>query len=743
VNGEERSQTARSHGHHGLSRLPWLLVTVLGGLLLATLKPSFPLDISISWNPKPPRAGTSPDRADGSESLPALKDARLEESAVTDLDPLERPREGEGQRRLRRDPASLRFANERSSLDESPADPEDDWSGVDRPGRQAGTRRLPPSAERGGDQRNRARGWGDAYEERGDASSTRDDDWTEPGPIKTSSRPSTQHTSGWEDDAPGPSGDRDPEEPRGRPSFEDGWATDETGSESDRPSVPGLNPIRREPEGLATRTDGSGTSGERARKSDPALLRAAGASTDGQPAPPDTPHPAELPRGSIDGPPPAGDPARIAQAVQILAPPVPELVPVPQTPPGSADPPVGVTSPLNTNTTAAAAAAGPQPDPSKASSGTLSAPGASPTPAAGPGPNEKAPDDPDVRGASCPSCGGSGRISGSTEACLSCGGRGTCFPGQKPCDPVQAHTVVGRFFADLYECICCPDPCYQPSWIPQANAAFFVDYARPRTVTRLRYDNLEDMTRPDRNQFWINNVTPTRKNGTRTIRNLYARLQQVYIYQEAAGARGSVFVEYPYRQINESWAPTQAGFGNINFGIKSLLFDCEMLQVAFQLRTFMPSGNFMNNLGNGQFAIDPSILTSLKLGPETYFQGQFGNWVPLGGPGGNSKLAGGIFYWFMSLNQVVCYTTPHSPLIATLEMDGWSFENGGYTPSILKGGNLHPPIPKGGGVSYFNIGPGLRQSICNRVDFGGAITWATNSAHWAQPWFRFEVRFLF
>ena len=211
-------------------------------------------------------------------------------------------------------------------------------------------------------------------------------------------------------------------------------------------------------------------------------------------------------------------------------------------------------------------------------------------------------------------------------------------------------------------------------------------------------------------------------------------------------------MEYPYRQINQSYAPTQAGFGDVNFGTKSLLFDCEMLQVAFQLRTFMPSGNFTNNLGTGQFALDPSILTSLKLSPTTYFQGQFGNWIPLGGPGVNRKLAGGIFYWLMSFNQVLCYTTPDSPLIATLEMDGWSFEDGGYTPrsSPVDPGphpNHHAPphhVPDGGGVSYFNIGPGLRQSICNRVDFGGAITWATNSAaHWAQPWFRFEVRFLF
>ena len=118
------------------------------------------------------------------------------------------------------------------------------------------------------------------------------------------------------------------------------------------------------------------------------------------------------------------------------------------------------------------------------------------------------------------------------------------------------------------------------------------------------------------------------------------------------------------------------------------------------------------------------------------------------------SLAGGIFYWLMSLNQVLCYPTPDSPLIATLEMDGWSFEDGSYTGSISKPSPRRRCIPtkpfksnhveKGGGVSYFNIGPGLRQSICNRVDFGGAITWATDSAaHWAQPWFRFEVRFLF
>ena len=48
----------------------------------------------------------------------------------------------------------------------------------------------------------------------------------------------------------------------------------------------------------------------------------------------------------------------------------------------------------------------------------------------------------------------------------------------------------------------------------------------------------------------------------------------------------------------------------------------------------------------------------------------------------------------MSLNQVLWYATPDSPLIATLEMDGWSFEDGGYTPSIILPRPPRKPHPR-------------------------------------------------
>ena len=79
--------------------------------------------------------------------------------------------------------------------------------------------------------------------------------------------------------------------------------------------------------------------------------------------------------------------------------------------------------------------------------------------------------------------------------------------------------------------------------------------------------------------------------------------------------RGSFFVEYPYRQLNPLFSPTQAGFSDINFGIKSMWLDTELLQVTFQFRTYTPSGNAAQGLGTGHFSLDPSVMASMKLAP--------------------------------------------------------------------------------------------------------------------------------
>jgi hypothetical protein len=355
--------------------------------------------------------------------------------------------------------------------------------------------------------------------------------------------------------------------------------------------------------------------------------------------------------------------------------------------------------------------------------------------------------DDEVEKASCSTCGGFHSSSAASIFHNSMGcADGQCVPGQAPCYPPanECDTIAGAFLSNLYQILNCNDPCYEPRWDPAAYASVFADYARPRTVTRIRYDDLINLRFPDRNQYFLmqtNTNFPqhfTNKHGVTYRTDPSANLQQLYLYQEAAAGRGSFFVEYPYRQLNPLFSPTQAGFSDLNFGIKSMWLDTELLQVTFQFRTYTPSGNAAQGLGTGHFSLDPSVLASMKLAPDTYYQAQLGNWIPLGG---NQKIAGGIFYWLMSLNQVIYRFSPDTPVIAMLEMDGWSFENGGYTNPIVNAASKI--IGAGGGVSYFNIGPGLRTALGNRVDLGTALTWSTTPNHWGSPWFRLEVRFLF
>src|SRR5262249_56151723 len=62
---------------------------------------------------------------------------------------------------------------------------------------------------------------------------------------------------------------------------------------------------------------------------------------------------------------------------------------------------------------------------------------------------------------------------------------------------------VGRMLCGFSRCICCPDPCYEPRWVPLANAALFVDPVRPATQIRLRGDFGWDMRFPDKAEwFW-------------------------------------------------------------------------------------------------------------------------------------------------------------------------------------------------------------------------------------------------
>jgi hypothetical protein len=349
----------------------------------------------------------------------------------------------------------------------------------------------------------------------------------------------------------------------------------------------------------------------------------------------------------------------------------------------------------------------------------------------------------------CSSCGGMGQLRGPTGVnfpCSSCGGSG-CVPGRKNCEPVYHHTYLGRLFGNLYECICCPDPCYEPSWIPVANAAFFVDTARPRTMQRIRYNGLTDVQFPDRAEFfWAREMLPGGpgkgpgkpkivKFAKHYRGELSTNIAQLTYYQEAASERASFFIELPYQATNPVYTPRHAGFGDMNLGTKAMFFDCELMQLTFQFKTYIPTGNPANGTGNGHTTLEPSLLTSVRLAPKTYFQGQLAEWIPLGG---DMNYQGSILHYHFSYNHVLFNLAADTPLIGTFEMNGYSYQTGGYTDPTQK-----TPQRYSGGQGYFSVGPGLRMSVCNNLDVGAAAAFPVSEPHIVGPSIRVEVRFLY
>ena len=378
-----------------------------------------------------------------------------------------------------------------------------------------------------------------------------------------------------------------------------------------------------------------------------------------------------------------------------------------------------------------------------------------------------------VERVSCASCGGTGHLGhamggpgGIGGSCSTCGGSGVCVPGRGTCyTPCFGDSFCGRFFSNLYECLCCPDPCYQPAWVPEANASFFTDPARPRTMTRFRWDRGWDMQTPDRAEFfWARQkVDPAKvpqvlrggvftniKGGGKgpafpgkkyvgpgrapVFGETSLNYNRLYLYQEVATAAASFFIEQEYRELSPLLGDHSAGFADLNLGTKSLLVDCELLQLSFQFRTFIPTGAFNKGLGTGHVSLEPSLLLAVRLAPETYFQGQLAEWIPIGG---DQVYQGSTLHYHFSFNQVLLRLAPDSPIIGTLEFNGYSFQDGAFTDPYVGIGQ------KASGETYFNMGPGLRTSICDRIDFGGAVAFPVSDGRWEDALLRMELRILY
>src|SRR6185437_13324447 len=158
-------------------------------------------------------------------------------------------------------------------------------------------------------------------------------------------------------------------------------------------------------------------------------------------------------------------------------------------------------------------------------------------------------------------CGMSPRSDAGSYGCSN----NMCVPGQRPCNVCDDSTHLGRLFNGFYAGFCCPDPCYEPMWIPAANAAFFQDSPRPVTQTAFRYDAAYNYRFPDTAEFFWGKIG-TKGPGNPTPGLRYGELR---IYQEIAATPGaSVFFDMAYRSIDSGTNPSSAGFSDMIAGVK-------------------------------------------------------------------------------------------------------------------------------------------------------------------------------
>lgn len=300
-----------------------------------------------------------------------------------------------------------------------------------------------------------------------------------------------------------------------------------------------------------------------------------------------------------------------------------------------------------------------------------------------------------------------------------------------PCG-IPERSACG-FCHNLYECICCPDPCYEPRWQPLADTAFFVETARPVTQQRIRWDAGMNLILPDRSEyFWARADgigDGPRPNGALAVPSL--DYHELSLYTEVAFGNLGFIVEVPYRSVDPIAADFGSGFTDLNVATKALLFDCELLQISFLFRTFIPSGNASKGLGVDHVSFEPSLLFGIKLNEKAFIQGQVSEWIPIEG---DREYAGALLHYHLSFNrQLLCFR-PDVLLIGTVEASGYSFQDGAFTDPTLGS------FQQSSGRTYVYVGTGLRLFICDRIDFGFGANFAVTNQHFAERLYRSEFR---
>jgi hypothetical protein len=263
-----------------------------------------------------------------------------------------------------------------------------------------------------------------------------------------------------------------------------------------------------------------------------------------------------------------------------------------------------------------------------------------------------------------------------------------------------------------------------------SSAVGYIDPAVPISQFRLRVDSAYDDNRPTRAEFFY------MKGGVPTPEK-HVDFVDIRPYLEwAPTPRMSGFLEVPTRFLRPELNASQAGFSDIDGGVKYALWYCDVRVVTAQLTAFAPTGNPTRGLGTGHASLEPAVLWYERLTPRLNFEAELKDWVPIGGSG----FAGNVLTYGLGTSYQI-YRGPKIGVLPVAEFVGWT---------VLSGKEVAFPtaVHSAAGDTIVNAKVGIRtmlgrpvgNGMLSRADFYAGYGHALTGDVWYKEIMRFELR---
>jgi hypothetical protein len=191
-------------------------------------------------------------------------------------------------------------------------------------------------------------------------------------------------------------------------------------------------------------------------------------------------------------------------------------------------------------------------------------------------------------------------------------------------------------------------------------------------------------------------------------------------------------VEVPVRFLNPEVNSNASGLADINAGFKwAFVYEHDTV-ATFQFRTYAPTGDPFKGLGTDHVSLEPSLLIFQKLTDRLNLEGEFRDWIPIGGTdfAGNVIRYGlGLEYWILNSGDI--------RIAPVAEFVGWT---------VLGGKEfVNPPgiVQDAAGDTIVNVKLGARFRFGDHNDvyigYGRALTGDV----WYKDILRMEYRLAF